>query len=129
MASLNPNVRNSVSDVKEIFDTDLTDEALKQWMNVAAETTDDIDDADSGNELSSQRLALIELQLSAHYASTQDPRVAQGQVGSTRFTYKGTSDTTDYWQTAVELDTTGFLQKESGKPNASISVLDGRNIE
>lgn len=129
MASLNSNARTEASDVKEIFNTDLDDEELRNWINVAAESTDDVEDADVGNELSDTRLELIEMNLAAHYASAQDPRISSETVGDAQFRYKGTRDTTDYWITAVQLDTTDTLSLETGKAEASIDVLDGRGID
>jgi len=125
VATLNSNARNTASEVKEIFETDLTNEKLHNWINMAAETTDDIAAADEGGDLSSQRLKLIEANLAAYYAMANDPRVKRETVGDATFTY----DRTDYWEAAVNLDNTGYLSIDSGKPQASISVLDGRNIE
>ena len=125
MASLNSNARNNASEVKEIFETSLSNSQLHNYINMAAETTDDISAADDGNDLSSQRLKLIEKNLAAHYAMTRDPRVKREQVGDAAFTY----DRTEYWENAVNLDSTGYLSIDSGKPQASITVLDGRNIE
>jgi hypothetical protein len=96
---------------------------------MAAETTEDIDSNDDSDELSNNRLKLIEKNLAAHYASTQDPRISEETVGDAQFDYKGADETTDYWRTAVELDTTGFFEETEGKPPADIRVLDGRNIE
>lgn len=129
MADLNSNARTTASDVKEIFDTDLTESELSNWINVAAETTDDIEAADADGSMSQQRLEMIEKQLAAHYASSQDPRIREETVGDAQFKYKGSSKTTDYWRTAVQLDTTGLLTEDGSKPSASISVLDGRGIE
>jgi len=126
MASLNSNARNTASEVKEIFDTDLDDSQLHNWVNMAAETTDDVE---SHGELSSNRLKLIEKNLAAHYAATQDPRVSEETIGDAQFDYKGTTETTDYWRTALRLDTTEFFEEDADKPRADIRVLDGRNIE
>lgn len=129
MASLNSNTRVDASDVFEIFDTDISERALNNWINMAAETVDDIDDADVNDDLSEQRLELIEMNLAAHFASTQDPRVEAETVGDAEFRYKGASEVTDYWRTAAQLDTTDYLSDDGGKPAASINVLDGRGIE
>lgn len=125
MASLNSNTRVTASEVKEIFDTDIEDSALHNFINMAAERVDDISDADSS--VSSTRLELIEMNLAAHYASTLDPRVSQEQIADARFKYKGVDETTDYWMTAVDLDPTNTLTLES-KPEANIHVLDGRDL-
>lgn len=125
MAQLNANARNTASDVEEIFDTVLTEPQLNNWINMAAETTDDVEDADTDGEMSDARLKLIEANVAAAYATAQDPRVTREQVGDGAWSY----DRTEYWDTAVSLDTTGSLAQDSGKPRASIHVLDGRNIE
>lgn len=126
MASLNSNTRVTVSEVKEIYDTDMSDATMKQFINMAAEIVDEISDADS--DLTTQRLSLIEMNVAAHYASSLDPRVAEEQAGDIRQKYKGDPEKTEYWRTAKSLDPTGQLTLEH-RPRAMVHVLDSRNIE
>lgn len=129
MADLNSNTRVNASEVREIFETDLTDPELNNWINIAAITTDDIAESDADGSMSEARLTEIEKNLAAHYASAQDPRISSEVVADAEFNYKGSSDTTEYWNTAAMLDTTGTLAEGGSKPQASIDVLDGRGID
>lgn len=121
MATLNSNTRTTASDVKEIFETDLAETELNHHINAAAELVDEIDSAGS---LSSQRLTLIEEYLAAHIASTQDPRVSDVSVGDSSFTYKGSQEMTDYWETAAQLDKTGTLDESDDAPAAVFTSTD-----
>lgn len=122
MASLNSNARTDAASVKEIFETSLSDGAIKAHINAAAAVVDDIAAADSS--VSGTRLELIETYVAAHFASTQDPRESQASVGDADFRYRGPSDTTQYWETATSLDPTGVLA--GGTTQVDVEVLEGR---
>lgn len=128
MASLNSNTRVAPPEVRDIFDTDLTNDELSAYINMAAEIVDVIVEEDVNNTLSGRRLKLIELNLSAHYATTRDPRVSREKIGDAQFDYRGPKDTTLYWETALGLDTTNTLSRDN-KPSANISVLNSRGLD
>ena len=120
-----PRITNS--DLEEIFDTDLSTESLDQWIEIASGIADDIADKDSS--ISSTRLEHIELMLSAHYASTQDPRLSSTSRETASAEYRKNDDyATDYMATAVGLDPTGTIAGLN-KPNASLSVVDAKGID
>jgi hypothetical protein len=127
MASLNSNTRTDVQGVKEIFDTDLSDDAIKvhAQINAAAEEVDDIASTDS---VSGQRLELIERYLAAHFASTQDPRVSDASVGDSNVSYGDQRDAATYFATASSLDPTGTLSDE-GTVQASVLVPNARSLD
>lgn len=110
MASLNSNTRTTATEVQEIFDTDLTTEQLNAHINAAAAIVDDVDAA---SDVSDQRLALIEKNVAAHFASSQDPRTSSEAIGDAQFDYQGPDETTQYWETATALDPTGRLAGDS----------------
>lgn len=127
MASLNSDTRTTVAEVREIIDLDtsvVSDAQLKQFINMAA---DIVNDVDARGDLDANRLKLIEMNVAAHFASAKDPRAYREDVADAEFSYQGPRDVTEYWRTAVMLDSTNTLSLETSA-TASISVLDSRNI-
>lgn len=122
MASLNDNARTSAADVKEIFETDISDDAIRTHINAAAAVVDEVEAADPS--VSDSRLSLIERYVAAHFASSQDPRTKAEEVGSTSKEYRGPDEKTQYWQTATSLDPTGALSGDTKQ--IGIEVLDSR---
>lgn len=122
--------RVSPSGVEDIFDTELETEQLQVWIEIANELVDDISDADSS--IDGTRLSKIEKLLAAHFASAQDPRIAEDSVGGSSITYQvdvgeGLRSTV-YGQQAIALDSSGTLGQAT-KTRASISDLNARNID
>lgn len=124
------NGRVSASEVTTNFNTDLTDAEIDAWVNTATELVDDIANEDSS--IDSTRLNQIELALTRHFASAQDPRVERDSVGGSSARYQVHVGerllSTAYGQQAVMLDPTGILA-DLGKPRAGLTVPDARNID
>lgn len=123
MSSLNDNARIEPDDVRTIFSTDLDNDALIQFINMAAETVDDV--AKSASSITAQRLRLIEMNLAAHYATSDDPRAIQESIGDASFMYVRDREVTDYLQTAADLDPTSVITT-GDQSAASVHVPSGR---
>lgn len=123
MATLNDNARVEPDDVRSVFTTDLDNDSLVSFINMAAEVVDDVSEADPS--VSDQRLRLIEMNLSAHFASSDDPRALQESLGDASFMYTRPREVTEHLKTAATLDPTNVVTV-SGKDTANIRVLDGR---
>lgn len=122
--------RVTPSEVDTNFETDLTTAQLNAWIDMATVLVDDIADADSS--ISDNRLEQIELALTRHFASAEDPRVASESLAAVEKEYQvnvgeGLYQTVHGTQAAM-LDPTGTLG-ETVKPGASIGVPDARNID
>lgn len=137
MSSSQP--RTDASTVKEIFETELTDSTgLNIWIGMASSLVDDINQAanDAGNTLSDSRLMDLETLLSAHFASAQDPRIAEGDRETGSVTYQGETglnlSSTKYGQNAMLLDPTGTLAAlngdVSGDEGGTLTRNSDRNI-
>lgn len=122
--------RVTATEVKEILDTSLTDAAVSTWIDIASDQVDDI--AAFNGDISTTRLGNIELMLSAHYATTQDPRHESASSSSRNVSYEGETGmnlmASKYGQNAVQLDPTGLL-RDSQKQKATLSVPDSRNLD
>lgn len=123
--------RTNPDEVANTFDTELEPDSLKDWIDIANDLVDDISSEDSS--ISSGRLSRIEKLLAQHLAASQDPRISSATTGNTEVSFQGETgmhlNATTYGQNAVLLDPTGVLQQlQSGKPQADISVLDGRDL-
>lgn len=102
--------RTNRSDVREIFDTDLSNDALDAWIDTAHNVVQkQLADTADGDEVGSKVLEELEKYLAAHLASSQDPRVATETVGDAEFEYQRDPNQTDYWSVVVTLDPTGRL--------------------
>lgn len=124
------NGRVTASEVKKNFDTDLSDGEIDAWVNTATELVDEIAAADSS--IGSTRLEQIELALTRHFASAQDPRLESYNVGGSSGSYQGETgmhiNSTVYGQQAAALDPTGTLSG-MGKPTPSVTVHDSKGID
>lgn len=89
-------------------------------------------ECNSGGELDTARLELIERYLAAHFYAHADQQMQAKQTGDASATFKGKTDLglngTDYGQTALLLDTTGCLanwnqQLKSGKKKIGVKWL------
>lgn len=123
MATLNDNARVTPSEVRSIFSTDLTDDALTRFINMAAEVVDDV--TASAPDVSDQRLHLIEMNMAAHIATSDDPQPLQESVGSASFMYVRDRTVTEYLKTAADLDPSNVITvgRES---EANIRIPDSR---
>lgn len=126
MATLDPTARITVDELKEIFETAMSDAQLAAFVNTATlVVTEEL----TGQGLSAGRLKQIELYLSAHYAHTNDPRFqTENTAGEHSYTAQGKTDmglnATFYGQQVLMLDTTGKLAKAAaGLKRASFTVL------
>ena len=125
MADLDPEARVDADDVKEIFETDLTDAQVNAFINTAHLLVEE----ELGNQgLSEGRLTEIEKYLSAHFAALRDQRLESETTGEHSWRAQGKTDmgldATIYGQQARILDTSGTLANASiPKQLASIEVL------
>jgi len=113
--------RASASEVKQVYNTDLDDTTIEDWIDVSNELVNDRLDG----KLSESLLKRIEIQLAAHFASAQDQRAESVDQQSTSVDYQGETGMglkgTKYGQNALALDTTGALAN-SNKPGARFEV-------
>lgn len=111
--------RVTVLEVKNILgNTSLSDDAVTAFIDMAHFI---VDDKIVNSGYSEQKLKLIELNLSAHLTTAQNPQVTSRKIGDTQDNYK-TSDlngleSTIYGQTALILDNLNFL------PNSDKDVI------
>lgn len=119
--------RTTPAAVKTIFDTDLSDTAVSEWIDIATTVVDDIEAA--GDNIAASRLEQIEKLLAAHYAAAQDQRISDTSRETASVTYQGETGMnlrgTKYGQQAIQLDPTGELST-LGKPSASLTVPDAK---
>lgn len=112
MAVLNPAARTDADSVKEIIETELTDEIINSFIN-AAHATVQAKLAAAG--LTADQLAEIEKWLTAHYLAVSRQRQVESESvgGEWQAKYQGRTDmglnATLYGQTALGLDTSGKL--------------------
>lgn len=105
--------RTTVDDIKDVFDTTLSDTQLTAFMNDAnLFVTEEL----VGLGMSNDRLEAIEKYLACHFASLRDVRTSQENIASEwSFTVQGKTgmhlDATFYGQQAKLLDSTGTLDK------------------
>lgn len=118
--------RTDVTDVKAIFETDLTDPQLQLFVGDAnAIVTERL----GGEGLGVDLLERIERYVAAHLASTRDPRTLSTDVGDASAKFEGRVRSFDrvgfastfYGQQALALDPTGKLGT-AGKRRASVTV-------
>lgn len=104
--------RTSKTDVKDIYDTDLSDTQLQAFIDDANVF---VDEHLSNKGLSSNILTAIEKYLSAHLASARDQRAESKDVADASVTFQGESgmhlESTQYGQRAIDFDSTGTLSQ------------------
>jgi len=123
--------RITPTELREVFDTDLSDSSLTVWIDMASSIVDDIEDKDSS--ISSGRLENIEKLLASHFASSQDQRIESTSRETASVSYQGNTNSMDlrgtkHGQAAIQLDPTGVLSS-LGKPTASLSVPDVKEVD
>lgn len=114
--------RTTISNVKEIFDTDLSDPALERWMNIASSAVDQIEDKGVDD---TDTLQQIETLWTAHLAQSQDREESSIDVESGSVEWE---DWINYGEAARSLDPTDSLTGER-VPEANIHTLDSRGID
>lgn len=101
-------MRTNPNDVKETFDTDLSDSAVQDWIDIATEVVDDIAAKDSS--ITATRLEKIEKMVAQGYTAVQDPRIKNARRESAQVSYqRGDDYPNDYFAGAVALDPTGTV--------------------
>lgn len=104
-------VRTTIQKVRNIFNTDLSDNQISSWMDVATALVDDVEDADPS--VPDKRLEKIERLVTAHLASSQDQRIGNATSETRSINYQGqygmALNSTTYGQQAKVLDPTGQL--------------------
>lgn len=119
--------RVNASELREIFETDLSATRLDAFIGAANKV---VNDRLSGRGIASDTLKEIERFVAAHMASVSDPRVTKETVGPVSATFEARvrSDSrqglemTFYGQQAMMLDPTGQLA-QAGKRVASATAL------
>lgn len=106
MVALDSDVRASLSEFKEIFDTDpnkggISDDGLAAYLNAAH----DVVDARASGTYDEGKLTRLEKFLAADLATAQDPLVTSKQVADVRASYQRADSGTDYGRIVLTLDT------------------------
>lgn len=117
--------RVTEAEVKDIIDTDLTEEQIRPFIEAASQL---ITDTLSGEEYGTITLKEIERWLSAHFIAIRDPRVAQEKIGDAAVTYQGKTglglDHTSYGQQVLLLEHHGVLAAlQQRKRPAEVRVI------
>lgn len=105
--------RVNASEVKELINTDLSDIIVTSSIDIASRF---IDDVVVGKGLKDDRLADVELYLSAHFVAMRDQdegAITEEKVGDGQVKYSGefgkSLNLTRFGQMAIFLDTSGKL--------------------
>ena len=124
-------VRTTDPKVREIVSVD-DGTSLAPFIEAAASLVDELVSTPQGANLDSERLELIERWLAAHFYLQLDPAYESLSVGKTRGKFQGRTgmvlSSTFHGQTAMALDTTGYLSRlskraEHGGAAVSLSWL------
>lgn len=118
--------RVTVSEVREIIDTALSDAGVSSCITAANSLI--ASKSEMTSSLSEDTLTQIELWLSAHFVSVADPRVVEERTRETAVKYvqpgAGTGLTgSSYGQTAMALDSTLTLADAPATRRASIRIV------
>lgn len=109
MAEINPAARVEPKQVRDLIETELSDEQINAHINTAHLFTDEI------TGLLPERLDMIEMWLSAHFVAITDPELKGESVGgewSVQYNMANPGEglrATRFGQQALQLDTTGTL--------------------
>lgn len=119
--------RTTALEVKQILDTDLSDNIVKAFINTANTIVSSTLGSDT--TLSATQLKEIEKWLTAHLlASTRVRQSQKDKAGDGEVTYAGKTemglDGTTYGQQVKILDTTGKLAQKLGKKSATITAVE-----
>jgi hydrogenase maturation factor HypF (carbamoyltransferase family) len=115
--------RVTIDDVKEILDTDLSDEA----MDIHISAANAIITAYLSEDMTEVQMTLIERYLAAHFCAMIDRQAQSEKIDVISITYQGKTglglDFTAYGQQVKMLDTTGKLASMQAK-TAALEVID-----
>lgn len=118
--------RTNPTDVKETFDTDLSDSAVDDWIAHANDIVNDI--ASYDGSIASGRLERIEKLLAQGFAAIQDPRLNSTGRETASANYQRQEEyPNDYIWAAVSADPTGIVASKF-KQTATLSVPDTKGI-
>lgn len=118
--------RVNAVDVRVIFNTDLSDDALGVWITQAHLF---VERRLAGFSLDEDLLKELERLVAAHFACAGDPRAERERRGDASVDYQtadGARDgllATDFGKQAIALDPTGMLATVSDRP-AGFNVID-----
>ena len=119
--------RVEVSDIRDIIDTKLGDTEIEAFILAANLIV--TEDLSTKSVLSTERLQMIELYLSAHFVTLRDRRESSRSLGDgSTTTFEGQTGlfltSSHYGQTAIMLDSTGTLSTiQATRKVASIRVV------
>jgi len=104
--------RITTADVKEIADLDVSEESIHAFIEDAHTVVNNriapyTDDSDA--------LAAVETYLTAHLATSKEPRVQSASHESVSFEY-AEEQGQKYWHQAILMDPTGRLARPNGYP-------------
>lgn len=115
--------RVTAEEVKQIIDTDLTEEEVDPFIQSANVLVTSVMTSSGASD---DLLSEIEKWLSAHFVAIRDPRLKQIKIGEITESYYGTSgqglNHTPYGQQVLMLDYTGSFSN-LGKRKASFNVI------
>lgn len=111
--------------VKNIIDTDLTNEQITPFLT-AANTM--VTDLLLGESYSVTTLQEIERWLAAHFVAVRDPQITKEKIGDAQVAYEGKTDmglnSTRYGQQVMVLEHHGILTRlMSGKRSAEVKTI------
>lgn len=129
MATIDPNARTDAPSVKEIIETNLTDETVIAFVNTAHRQVEDVLGSAG---LSVATLTEIEKYLAAHFLTLKDPRAeSEGYGGDYKIKVQGETgmglEATFYGQMAISLDTSGLLASAGAGLKVARAVVHGSN--
>lgn len=120
MVTLESGLTATLADLKLVFDSNLSDDALKYWLNVGYSFLDPLLD---WSDFTDAKKGRMEVLAAADAASSQDPRIYREAVGDADFRYQRDPNDTDYWRQLVAMDHTGKLSSVKGAPSADFQAL------
>lgn len=120
MVTLESGLDADVNDLDTIFESSLSTDAKKFWLNVAYSWLNDRLD---WSKFTTAKKARMEAIAAADAASSQDPRVARDVIGDSEMRYQRDPNTTDYYQMLLALDHTNTLAQEKDAGGADIETF------
>jgi len=104
--------RITTTDVREIADVDVSEEALHAFIEDAHRV---VNERVAPHTDDKSALSAVESYLAAHLATSEDPRVQSVAHESVSFEYSSEQGQ-KYWHNAIMMDPTGRLARPSGYP-------------
>lgn len=124
MAVRNANALVDADDIKDIIDTNLTDEQINAFINMAYFVSKDLGDT---SEVSQGMLTEIQRLLAAHFITCREQQPKSEKLRDVSATYRGADGmglrSSTYGQQAIALDASGILgTRAEGLRRATIKV-------